>query len=112
MDKGLAMVVRDRKEYMEKVEGLLAQLAYRTITAYPTNKLKVRLIQTLKRIKRDTNMGEGMYKAMCPTSCVAPKFYGLPEIHKSGTPLGQLYLAGALSLMGWLKSLPRYLSPW
>ena len=86
VDKGVAMVVMDRKEYVEKVEGLLAQLAYRTITADSTNKFKSRLIQTLKRIKRDTNMEEGMYKAMYPTGCIAHKFYELPKIHKTGTP--------------------------
>ena len=59
-DKGLVMVVMDRKDYMEKVEGLLVQLAYRTINADPTNKLKANLILTLKRIKRKTNMEEGM----------------------------------------------------
>ena len=32
-DKGVAMVVMDRKEYVEKVEGLLAQPAYSTILA-------------------------------------------------------------------------------
>ena len=69
------------------MEDLLAQLAYRTIAADPTNKLKARLIQTLKRIKRDTNMEEGMYKAMYTTGCIAPKSYGLPKIHKTGTPL-------------------------
>ena len=36
-DKGVAMVVMDRKEYMDKVEGLLTQLAYKTITTDPTN---------------------------------------------------------------------------
>ena len=71
-DKGEIMVVMDRKEYVEKVEGLLAQAAYRTIVADPTNKPKARLIQTLKRIKRDTNMEEGVYKAMYPTGCVPP----------------------------------------
>ena len=72
------MVVMDRKEYVDEVEGLLAQLAYKTITTDPTNKLKAKLIQKLKRIKRETNMGEGMYKTMYPTGHTAPKFYGLP----------------------------------
>ena len=99
-DKGVAMVVMDRKEYMEKVEGLLAQLVYRTIDTNPTNKLKAKLIHTLKRIKRETDLGEGMYRTMYPTSCTAPKFYGLPKIHKTGTPLGLLYLAGLCHLLG------------
>ena len=71
-DKGLAMVAMDRKEDVEKVEGLLAQLAHRSIAADCTNKLKARLIKTLKKIKRNTNMEEGMYKAMYPTGCVPP----------------------------------------
>ena len=41
--KGVAMVVMDRKEYMEKVEGLLAQPAYR-----PS-------IQTLEKTKGQAN---------------------------------------------------------
>ena len=63
-DKGVAMVVLDKKEYLEMAEALLVQLAYRTIDKDLTNKLKARLIQTLRRIKRDTNMGEGMYRTM------------------------------------------------
>ena len=40
------------------------------------NKLKARLIQTLRRIKRDTNMGEGTYRTM-----------HLTKIYKTGTSL-------------------------
>ena len=43
-DKGVAFVVVDRKEYQEKIEGLLATLAYRAITMDQTNKLKAQLI--------------------------------------------------------------------
>ena len=111
----------------KKMEGSLAQPACRTITADPINKLNVRFIQTLKRIKRDTDMGNvcimpctllvalppGNVCIMPCTLLVAlpPKFYGLSKIHKTGTPLGLLHLAGSLLLMVWLKSLPRYLSP-
>ena len=108
VDKGVAMVVLDRKEYLEKAETLLVQLAYKTIKKDPNNMLKARLIQTPQKIKRETNMGEGMYRTMYPTGCIAQKFYGLPKIHKTGTPSGPQYLAGVQSLMGWLKSLLRY----
>ena len=94
------MVVLDKREYLEKAEVLLVQPAYRTIDKDPTNKLKPRLIQTLRRIKRDTNMGEGMYRNMYPTGCTAPKFYGLPKIHKTGTPLRPIVSSRAQSLMG------------
>ena len=85
-DKGVALVVMDRKEYQEKVEGLLAMPAYRNIKVDPTNKLKAQLIQ-LRRIKRETKLGEGEYRSMYSTSCTAPKCYGLPKFHKTGTPL-------------------------
>ena len=74
VDKGVAMEVMDRKEYLDKVEGLLAPMAYRTITSDPTNNLKAKLIQELKRKKRETNMEEGMYRTMYPTACTAPRF--------------------------------------
>ena len=86
VDNGVAMVAMERKDYKDKVEGFLTQPAYKTITTDLTNKLKAKLIQKLKRIKRETNMWAGMYKTMYPTCSTAPKFYGLPEIHKTSTP--------------------------
>ena len=85
-DKGVALVVVDRKEYQEKIEGLLATPAYRAITTDPTNKLKAQLIQKLRRIKRETNTEEGMYRTMYPTSCTAPKFIGYVKSIKQIPP--------------------------
>ena len=62
--KGVALVVMGGKDYQDKIEGLLATPAYRTITMDPTKKLKAQLIQKLRRIKRETNMEEGMYRSM------------------------------------------------
>ena len=45
VDKGVAMVVLDRKQYLEKAGALLAQPGYRTIDKDPENKLKAKLIQ-------------------------------------------------------------------
>ena len=94
-DKGMAMVIMDRKDYIQKAEELLSQAAYRTIPRDPTNKIKAQLITKLRRIKRETNLEEGTYKAMYPTSCIPPKFYGLPKIHKLVIPSGLLFLAGS-----------------
>ena len=75
-DKGVAMVVIDRKEYQEKVKVLLVTSAYRTISTDPTNNLKVQLIQKLRRSKRETNRDEGMYRSMYTTSCTTQSFMG------------------------------------
>ena len=71
-DKGVAIEVMDRKEYQDKVEGLLATSTCRTISTDPTKKLNPQLIQKLRRIKRETNMDEGMYRTMYPTNCTGP----------------------------------------
>ena len=95
VDKGVAMVVLDREDYNNKARYLLNTPACKEIPKDPTNKIKAQLITKLRRIKKDRKLDEGMYKTMYPTGCVPPKFYGLPQIHKTGTPSGQLSLAGA-----------------
>ena len=81
------MVIMDKEDYNNKVQELLAQPAYRSIPRDPSNKIKAQLITKLRKIKKETNLDEGTYKAMYPTGCVLPKFYGLSKIHKTGNPL-------------------------
>ena len=110
-DKGVAMVVLDRKKYLEKAEALPVQPVYRIIDKDPTNKLKARLIQTLRRIKRDTNMGEGTYRTMYPTNCTAPKFSGLPKIHKTGTSFRSIVSSRGSVTYAMATVLARVLKP-
>ena len=72
VDKGVAMVVLDKGNYIEKAESLLEQPAYGTIDRDPTNKPKAKLILMLRRIERQTNMDEDLYKTMYLTGCNAP----------------------------------------
>ena len=96
---------------MDKVEGLLTQEAYRTINPDPTNKLKAKLILTSHMTKRETNMGEGMYRTMYPTSCIAPKLYGLPKIHKTGTHFRPAVSSRGLVTYGVAKVIANVLKP-
>ena len=86
-DNGVAMVVMDKEDYIQKAESLLTQPAYKTIDRDPTSKIKAKLITKLRKIKKDTNLDEGTYKTMYPTGCMPPRFYELPKIHKTGNPL-------------------------
>ena len=74
VDKGVAMVVMDREDYNNKAQELLNSPAYRNLPRDPTNKIKAQLNTKLRKIKRDNNLGEGMYRVMYPTGCVPPKF--------------------------------------
>ena len=51
-DKGMAMVVMDRQDYINKAQHLLDDRdTYRSITLDPTSRLKNKLILTLRNIK-------------------------------------------------------------
>ena len=87
-DKGVALVIMDKPDYITKAEDLLKdKKTYKEITTDPTNKLKTKLISLLNTIKAEGGIEEQLYKKMYPTGPVAPKFYGLPKIHKTDIPL-------------------------
>ena len=85
-NKGVAMVVMDRQDYINKSNKPLTQPAYRAIPRDLTNKIKTKLVNILKRVKNQTKLDHNTYKAMYPMGCGAPKFYGLPKIHKPDSP--------------------------
>ena len=110
-DKGVAVVVLDTKDYIDKASDLLVQLAYKTIERDPTNKLKAKLITILRRIKRESGLEENLYKYMYSMGCTSPKFYGIPKIHKSGTPLRPIVSSRGSVTYGIAKVLAKMLRP-
>ena len=109
-DKGVAMVIMDRQDYINNSNNLLNWPTYRAIPWDPTNTIKNKLINILKRVKNQTVLDSVTYKSMYPTGCVPPRFYGLPKIYKLDTPL--LCSVVVLSPMVWLRNVPRSLNPW
>ena len=51
-DKGVAMVIMDRQDYINKANNLLNQNTYRSIPRDPINSIKNKLISILKRVKK------------------------------------------------------------
>ena len=86
-DKGMSMVVVDRKDYAKKSEELLHQQNYKILQTDPTNKYKNKLISLIKSIKAEGGMDDNTYRRLYPTGAVPPKYYGLPKVHKPGMPL-------------------------
>ena len=84
-DKGVALVVMNKADYISKSEELLNTTTYKKIPEDPTNRQKSRLINILKNIKSEGGLNEESYKRMYPTGAVSPKYYGLPKIHKAET---------------------------
>ena len=86
-DKAVAMVVMDRKEYIDKTTNLLSQPAYSTIDKDSTKRFKAKCITLLRKLKRDTGLGDHIYKYIYPIGCSSLKFYCIPKIHKANTLL-------------------------
>ena len=110
-DKGVAMVVMDKEEYVNKAQELLAQPEYRLLPRDPTNRIKAQLITKLRISKRENILDEGTYKTMYPTGCIPPKFYGLPKIHKTGNPLRPIVSSRESFTYGVTKVLSKVLKP-
>ena len=110
-DKGVAMVIMDRQDYINKANNLLNQNTYRSIPRDPTNSIKNKLINILKRVKNQTGLDSNTYKSMYPTGCVPPKFYGLPKIHKPDTPLRPIVSSCGSVTHGMAKELAKILKP-
>ena len=49
-DKGVAMVIMDRQDYINKSKHLLNQPTYKAISQDPTNTIKNKFINILKRV--------------------------------------------------------------
>ena len=108
-DKGVSMVVMNRDDYHLKAEALLQDSAYRTIPSDPTNKYKNKLIGLLKSIKAGSGINEATYRKLYPTGAGSPKFYGLPKLHKEGTPLRPIVSSAGAVTYSTSKELSRIL---
>ena len=78
-DKGVAMVMMDRQDYINKSNNFLNQPTYRAIPQDPTNTIKNKLINILKRVKNQTGLDSITYKSMYPQVVFPLSFMGSPK---------------------------------
>ena len=81
------------------------------ITTDLTTKLKNRLIKILKMMKGEEKIDENTYGKIYPTGASAPKFYGLPKIHKEDVPLRPIVSSIGSVTYEVAKELSRILKP-
>ena len=111
-NKGVALVVIDKQDYMKKAEDLLQESSYKKITDDPTAKpKKSKLISILKNIKAEGGFKDDLYRRLYPTGAGSPKFYGLPKIHKPGIPLRPIISGIGTVTYNTAKELARILKP-
>ena len=107
-DKGVAMVVMDREEYVSKKQELLAHPAYRSPPRDPTNTSS----PNSGKLKR-TTVWMRVHIKLCILLVAFPKsVMGYLKSIKQTIPSGPLFLVGGQSLMGLQRSLARCLNPY
>ena len=112
VDKGVTMVIMDQEDYTNKTQTLLQDTnTYKVLPKDPTSQLKNKLISLLKDIKQTGALSTNKYKQLYPTSAVPPKFYGLPKIHKVGTPLRPIVSSRGSITYGVAKELAYIIKP-
>ena len=95
-DKGNATVVMNREEYHRKCVALLQPPTYTTLKKDPTQKIERKVLEALKELKNEGVINKPMFERLRPTSSKAPRFYGLPKIHKPEIPLRPIVSAISL----------------
>ena len=96
------MLVIDKQDYQDK--ALSDTNTYRSINKDPTTKLSNQLINTLKDIKQVDLMTQSKD---APNQCCTPQVYGLPKIHKVGTPLRSIVSSKGSITYGYGKGFGR-----
>ena len=104
--------LKQLKANIKKAKALLDDTnTYKPITTDPTTKLKNRLINILKMMKGEGKIDENTYRKIYPTGASAPKFYGLPKIHKEDVPLRPIVSSIGSVIYEVAKELSRILKP-
>ena len=94
-DKGVALVVMDKSQYVDKCMVLLNDTKVYKPCKDTTKKLHRDVQETLWQLNRDHGSSrlswwsKNYYNKLLPTgnSSPAPRFYGLPKIHKANCPM-------------------------
>ena len=94
-DKGVALVVMDKNQYIEKCMDLLNDTKTYKPCKDTTKRLHRDIQESLRRLNREHgssrlhDWSKLYYNRLLPTgnSSPAPRFYGLPKIHKTNCPM-------------------------
>ena len=86
-DKGRSSVILNKQDYINKCQDHLNNSPYTKIQKDPTESVKKEARQKLSLLKDAGKIDQQLYFKLKPTDSQAPRFYGLPKIHKPAVPI-------------------------
>ena len=86
-DKGRATVILNKIDYFLKCNEHIDSGPYEYLKRDPTESIKRECLKNLKALKDQKIIDQAQYFRLKPTDVPAARFYGLPKIHKQGTPM-------------------------
>ena len=116
-DKGVAMVVMDKSQYIEKCMALLNDTKVYKPCKDTTKKLHRDVQESLRKLNREHgssrlyDWSKIHYNWLLPTgnSSPAPRFYGSPKIHKANCPMHPIVSACGMATYQLAKFLTKIL---
>ncbi|XP_052259249.1 uncharacterized protein LOC127863670 [Dreissena polymorpha] len=111
-DKGRTTVVMNKTEYVAKMDKLTSDRdTYEPLKKDPTRQVKTRLVNILKKWKKENLISDKLYHQLYPTSENVPKLYGLPKIHKKDAPLRPIVSSTGSVLYATAKYIASVIGP-
>ena len=114
-DKGNAVVIVNRNEYVEKVEQILNDSTkFQKLTSDPlkdTLKREKQLRSFLLDLKKQDTINDALYERLAPTGSKPGILYGLPKVHKANLPFRPILSAIGTHSYNLSKFLLSLLSP-
>ena len=110
-DKGNATVVMNRRDYDGKIETMLEDGTYKRLVKDPTAKIERKIDTTLKQVEKKGEIPRQKRLHLTPHSSAPPQLYGLPKVHKAGTPLRPIVSAIDSPTYKLSKEIATILSP-
>ena len=89
-DKGNGIVLLDKEDYVRKMTNLLSDTSKflkQEKGKDQTKQIEKSIAKLLSSLKQRNLIDSSTFEKLRPTGTIVPRLYGLPKIHKPGTPL-------------------------
>ncbi|XP_075150330.1 uncharacterized protein LOC142224445 [Haematobia irritans] len=87
-DKGGKTVAMDSKEYKSKMHAIIHDMcSYKRLKIDPTSKFKTKNNKLVEKLYKENLISIEEKNKLTSKTAIAPRIYGLPKVHKEGTPL-------------------------